>query len=160
MRRISAFLVLSLLLATAAYPCSNKYAGRSAKLLLKPAQRPASILILNSQSLHSDAKSLKTTLRQLGHRVKEVNNQKEMTTAIQSGQLYDIVMADVADLEGLVEQLSASAPGVVPVRLISSQAKEGVSNTHPAAVDLSAKATMIREKIDEVMKKKESKEKV
>lgn len=162
MRRIAALLTLSFLVVSTAYPCSNKYAGRSARLLMKPAVRPASILILNNQSLRVYAKSLKSTLQQLGHKVKEVKSPEEITTALQSGKGYDIVMADVEQMGTLAEQIATSASGVVAVPLVSKKSKEGVSTDYPFAVNLSAKSTIIRKKIDEAMeqKEKESKEKV
>lgn len=159
MRRVFVFLALSLLVASAAYPCSGKYVGRNAVLNAAPAMRPASILILNNQSLKIYAKSLKSTLKQLGHRVKEVRNPEEIVKALNSGKKFDIVMANVADMGALVEQIGANAADVVPVSLIPGDAGEDVvlPAGYPTALNLSAKSTMIRQKLEKAMEEKEEK---
>ena len=152
MLRIPAILALWLLAASAAYPCSSKYAGRSPVLHAPPA-RPSSILILNNQSLRVYARSLKSTLKQLGHKVRVVETSEEITRALKSGRKYDIVMGDFADMDALSEQVKTGRSNAIAVPLISHKSKE--SEACPVAIDLSSKSTAIRRMIDNAMALKE-----
>jgi hypothetical protein len=106
MRRTYVSLALSLLIASAAYPCSSKFGGRQSALQARPALRPASILILSNQSLRIHVRSLTSTMEQLGHKVRMFENSAEIVTALNSGERYDIVLASPADLSSLAEQFN------------------------------------------------------
>lgn len=76
---------------------------------------------------------------------------------VELGKKYDIVMANVADMGSLIEQLEASFSDVVPVSLIPKNLTEDVliPEGYPFTVNLSAKSTMIRKKIEKAMESKE-----
>ena len=157
MRRISVLLALSLLVASAAHPCSAKFAGRQTALQARPALRPASILILSNESLRVHVRPLTSTLERLGHKVTEVESPDEILNVLSSGKKYDIVLASVADLGSLAERFDTSSAGVVAVPLIRRVSAEDVTSPegYPIALDLAAKSTMIREMIERAMEQKE-----
>ena len=158
MRRMIAILALLSLAVSAAYPCGGKYVGRNAILNMPPAVRPASILILNNQSLRVYSKSLKSTLKQLGHSVQVVKNSDEVVMALKSGK-YDIVMADVAAMGSLVKQFEATSPNVIAVPLLPKNTKKGAisSAEYPFAVKLSARSKAVRKTIEKAMESMEAK---
>lgn len=84
------------------------------------ARYPAAILIYGlPASRMSDASrelKLQATLRQVGHKYREVVNWSELQSALASGQ-FNIVMVDVADLADLQARLasSPSRPAIVPI---------------------------------------------
>jgi len=157
MGRLTLAFALLFMVSTHVYPCSNKYAGRNATVLMQPSVRPASILILNNKSLRIYAKSLKTTLQQLGYKVKEVNSPEKIANALNSKQAYDIVMADVGQVGALAEQIKAADSNAITMPLISKNSKEGALSTeeYPFAVNLSSKSTIIRKKIEKAMEMRE-----
>ena len=159
MRRVLLILPTLLLVASAAYPCGGKYSGQNVRGLIRsgPAVRPASILILNNQSLRVYAESLKSTLKQLGHKVREVRSSEEALSALTSGKTYDIVMAEISDIDGLVEQLEATSSETVPLPLISGNSDEDLVQLEafPFALTLSSKSAKVRMLIDRVLVSRE-----
>jgi hypothetical protein len=84
------------------------------------ARYPASILIygLPASRMSDAARELKlqATLRQVGHKYREVATWSELQSALASGQ-FNIVMADFADVADLQMRLksSSSQPVIIPI---------------------------------------------
>ena len=148
MSRIPAVVGTLLLAVTAAHPCSEIYAGRTG-VTLGPAVRPASILILKSPSLQMHAALLKSTLRQLGHRVREVDSAEGVATALQTDEGFDLVMADLEEAGALCGQLSTSASTAVLLTLLRQAPDEDtvLPQGCPLALDVSARSSALQSTI-------------
>ena len=155
MRRVVSVLALLFLIVSVAYPCGGKYLARSRLCNKRPAVRPAAILVLNNQNLQAHAKSLKSTLKHFGHKVKTVKDFDEFATALKSGKKYDIVIADISTMGALVRQLNALSSDVVPVPLTfkNSKADSLKAKQYEYVVELSAKPREIDKKIDKKIEK-------
>jgi len=157
MRRVVSVLALLFLVVSAAYPCGGKYLGRNAAKA-RPAVRPASILILAKHSrANAKLKSMVKILEQSGHKVKAVVDSDEVVTALKSGKKYDIVMANISDMETLAQPLKAASKNVVPVPIISKNSKEDSrkAKQYQCAVKMPSKSKEINKEIGKALKLKE-----
>jgi hypothetical protein len=90
------------------------------------ARYPASVLIYApaSSRLSSATRELRLqpTLRQVGHTYREVTNDSDLSPLVASGS-YNILLADVADIDALQQQFDAAASRVVVVPVVYKATK-------------------------------------
>jgi hypothetical protein len=117
--------------AVAAFACGDKLvlSGAFARYrLVNAGSHPASILAYArqdsalSQVLH-DLQS-QSAVKQVGHKFVAVDNSAQLDVALKTGK-YDLVLADAADAEGLVQEVRSapSMPAVLPVVYKSTKAE-------------------------------------
>jgi hypothetical protein len=131
MRRVvgaTAFVLIALLSATAAFACGDKLLaiGRGLRFQHVQAARQASLVIYSAAARNGaalDSAKLQTTLKRAVRNLQVVRGGSQLDQALKSGHV-DVVLVDFTDVNSIASQLQSapSKPVILPVLIKPSKA--------------------------------------